>query len=425
MVTTARSQARRPLEETADRARAAGRELARMASGQKDAALFAVADALERRTDEIVRENALDVADAREAKTSDALVDRLILDDLRVAEMAAGVRAVAALPDPVGRVTDGRTLPNGLAVKKVQIPIGVIAVIYEGRPNVTSDAAALALKSGNAIILRGSSVAARSNRVVVDVMSGALAERGVPHGAVQLLGTDRAELERLVKMEDRIDVVIPRGGEGLKRFLGEHSRVPVIYAASGNCHVYVHADADLDMALDITVNAKVQRPGVCNAAETLLVHRDAAAEFLPRVAEALAERGVELRASADAKTLIGSAIEVLDATEEDFATEFLALTLAVGLVDSVAEAADHIARYGSGHSEAIVTRSLEAATQFERWVDSACVYVNASTRFTDGGEFGMGAEIGNSTQKLHVRGPIGLDALTTYKYVVHGSGQIR
>jgi glutamate-5-semialdehyde dehydrogenase len=425
MATTERSRANPPLEETAQRARAAGRELARMPSGQKDAALFAVADALERRTDEIVRENALDVADAREAKTSDALVDRLILDDLRVAEMAAGVRAVAALPDPVGRVTDGWTLPNGLAVKKVQIPIGVIAVIYEGRPNVTSDAGALALKSGNAIILRGSSIAARSNRVVVDVVAGALAERGVPQGAVQLLGTDRAELERLVKMDDHIDLVIPRGGEGLKRFLGEHSRVPVIYAASGNCHVYVHADADLDMALDITVNAKVQRPGVCNAAETLLVHRDAAAEFLPRVALALAERGVELRASADAKTLIGPAIQVRDATEEDFATEFLALTLAVGLVDSVAEAADHIAKYGSGHSEAIITRSLEAATQFERSVDSACVYINASTRFTDGGEFGMGAEIGNSTQKLHVRGPIGLDALTTYKYVVHGSGQIR
>ncbi|MDH3228109.1 MAG: glutamate-5-semialdehyde dehydrogenase, partial [Thermoleophilia bacterium] len=335
-----------------------------------------------------------------------------------------GVRDIAALPDPVGVIDTGWTLPNGLKVSKKRIPLGVIAVIYESRPNVTSDTAALALKSGNAIILRGSSMAARSNQIIVDVLLGALGDSEVPTDAVQLLGTDRADLERLIGMEGEIDVVIPRGGEGLKKFLGEHSRIPVIYAASGNCHVYVHEDADLEMAAGITMNAKTQRPGVCNAAETLLVHREVAAQFLPRIGRELSEAGVELRASDEAAKFMGD-LEVTPASEEDFATEYLDLILAVGVVDSVEEATDHISRYGSGHSEAIVTSSLAAAGRFEAGIDSACVYINASTRFTDGGEFGMGAEVANSTQKLHARGPVGLAELTTYQYLVIGDGHLR
>ena len=406
------------------RATQAGRRLAGMSSGHKDAALRLMADALERRSADIIAENAEDIADARASDTPSALLDRLLLDEGRIADMATGVRDIAGLPDPVGIVDTGWTLPNGLKVTKNRIPLGVISVIYEARPNVTSDAAALALKSGNAIVLRGSSIARRSNRAVVDVLLGALGESDLPPDALQILGTDRADLERLIQMDDHIDLVIPRGGEGLKKFLGEHSRVPVIYAASGNCHVYVHSDADLDMAESITINAKTHRPGVCNAAETLLVHRDVAAEFLPRVGAALVAAGVELRASDEAAGLLGDVPRV-PATEADFAVEFLDLILAVGVVDSVEEATDHIARYGSGHSEAIVTTTLDAASRFQRGIDSACVYVNASTRFTDGGEYGMGAEIGNSTQKLHARGPIGMAELTTYQYLVVGDGQVR
>jgi glutamate-5-semialdehyde dehydrogenase len=424
MATEARPQST-DLAQVAARARVAGRTLAGLSSSQKDAALHAIADALERRAAEIIAENALDVADAREADIGAALIDRLLLDEGRIADMATGVRAIAALPDPVGLTDTGWTLPNGLKVTKNRIPLGVISVIYESRPNVTSDAAALALKSGNAIILRGSSAAARSNRAIVDAIMGALADSDVPVEAVQLLGDDRADLERLIAMEGEIDLVIPRGGEGLKKFLGEHSRVPVIYAASGNCHVYVDEHADLDMALDITINAKTQRPGVCNAAETLLVHRAVAEQFLPRVGAALAEHGVQMRASADAAALMGQVEGVEPATDEDFAQEFLDLIIAVGVVDSVEQATEHIGRYGSGHSEAIVTGSLDAARRYARGIDSACVYVNASTRFTDGGEFGMGAEIGNSTQKLHARGPIGLAELTTYQYLVLGDGHLR
>lgn len=413
------------LDTIAAAARRGGRTLAGLSSAEKDAALAAIADALEAATDEILRQNGRDVADAEAADIGSALIDRLTLTAERVTDMAAGVRAVAALPDPVGLSDTGWTLPNGLRVSKNRIPLGVISVIYESRPNVTSDAAALAIKSGNAIVLRGSSAAARSNRVIVEVIGAALADTAVPGQAVQLLGNDRGDLERLIGMEGEIDLVIPRGGEGLKKFLGEHSRVPVIYAASGNCHVYVHEDADLDMALDIVVNAKTQRPGVCNAAETLLVHRAVAGRFLPTVGAALAERGVELRASDAAAAHLGGVSGVVSASESDFAEEFLDLVIAVDVLDSVEQATDHITRYGSGHSEAIVTGSLDAARSFERGIDSACVYVNASTRFTDGGEFGMGAEIGNSTQKLHARGPIGLAELTTYQYLILGEGQIR
>ena len=414
------------LVERLDAARAAGRVLARMSPGAKVQVLEAVAQALVARSEAIIAMNAEDLADARKSNAPAAMVDRLMLDQARIEGMAEAIRSVAALPDPVGTITGGWRVPNGLEIVETRVPLGVIGVIYEGRPNVTTDAAALALKSGNAIVLRGSRIAARSNEVLGEVVAGAIASAGVPPAAVTMLGTDRDEMLRLIQAEGKVDLVIPRGGEDLKAYLQQNARVPVIYAASGNCHVYVDADADLDDALAIAVNAKVQRPGVCNACETLLVHRDVAAEFLPRVADALLAEGVELRVSDEVRShLDGLADDVAEATDEDFATEFLDLILSVGIVGSVDEAVDHVNRFGSGHSEAIVTRSLDAARAFQQGVDSAVVYVNASTRFTDGGEFGMGAEIGISTQKLHARGPIGLADLTTVKYLVTGTGQTR
>ena len=414
------------LDERLDAARAAGRVLARMSPGAKVQVLEAVAQALVARSEAIIAMNAEDLADARKSNAPAAMVDRLMLDQARIEGMAEAIRSVAALPDPVGTITGGWRVPNGLEIVETRVPLGVIGVIYEGRPNVTTDAAALALKSGNAIVLRGSRIAARSNEVLGEVVASAIAGAGVPPAAVTMLGTDRDEMLRLIQAEGKVDLVIPRGGEDLKAYLQQNARVPVIYAASGNCHVYVDADADLDDALAIAVNAKVQRPGVCNACETLLVHRDVAAEFLPRVADALLAEGVELRVSDEVRShLDGLADDVAEATDEDFATEFLDLILSVGIVGSVDEAVDHVNRFGSGHSEAIVTRSLDAARAFQLGVDSAVVYVNASTRFTDGGEFGMGAEIGISTQKLHARGPIGLADLTTVKYLVTGTGQTR
>lgn len=417
---------RASLDERLHQARAAGRVLARMSPGEKSDALEAVARAVLGRSAEILAMNAEDIAAARQAGAPTATVDRLFLDEARLEAMADGIRAVAALPDPVGVVTGGWRVPNGLEIVETRVPLGVIGVIYEGRPNVTTDATALALKSGNAIVLRGSRVAERSNAVLGDVVASALAAQGLPDGAVTMLGTDRDEMLALIQAEGKVDLVIPRGGEELKAYLQQNARVPVIYAASGNCHVYVDSDADLDDALAIAVNAKVQRPGVCNACETLLVHRDVAAEFLPRVADALLAEGVELRVSHEARQLL-SALDgdVVDATDADFATEFLDLIISVGIVGSVDEAVEHVNRFGSGHSESIVTRSLGAARAFQQGVDSAVVYVNASTRFTDGGEFGMGAEIGISTQKLHARGPIGLADLTTVKYLVTGSGHTR
>jgi glutamate-5-semialdehyde dehydrogenase len=413
MATTASSVA-----ELCRAARAASRRLAALPTAEKDAALHRIADALEARTPEILEANARDLEAGREAGLSAALLDRLKLDAGRVAAIAAQVRDIAALPDPVGEVLDGFRLPNGLDVAKVRTPLGVVAVVYEARPNVTIDAAALCLKSGNAIVLRGSSSAAHSNAVLASI---AAAE--APEGAVQLVaGGGREELAELATQDEYVDLIIPRGGEGLKKALTEVATVPMIFAASGNCHVYVDADADLDAARDIIINAKTQRPGVCNAAETLLVHRDAAAAFLPGALRALRDAGVELRGDERVRALDA---DVLEATDEDFATEFLALVLAVGVVDSVEDAIDHVNRYGSGHSEAIVTRSYASARAFELGVDAACVYVNASTRFTDGGEFGFGAEIGNSTQKLHARGPIGLRELCSFKYVVRGDGHVR
>jgi glutamate-5-semialdehyde dehydrogenase len=404
-------------------AKRAARALARVDSATKNRALLALADALEARTTEILDANARDLEAGRESGLSSALMDRLALDERRVGAMAAGVREIVALPDPVGEVLDGFRLANGLDVRKVRVPLGVVAVVYEARPNVTIDAAALALKSGNAIVLRGSSSAAHSNAVLASVASEAVEAAGLPAGSLSLVaGGGREELAELATQEGVVDLIIPRGGEGLKAALSAVAKVPVIYAASGNCHVYVDASADLDRAREIIVNAKVQRPGVCNAAETLLVHADVASQFLPDALSALRERGVELRGDDRVRTIDAG---VSGASDEDWATEFLALILAVKVVDSVDEAIDHIGQYGSGHSEAIVTGSVDAARAFQLGVDAACVYVNASTRFTDGGQFGMGAEIGNSTQKLHARGPIGVRELCTFKYLVEGEGQVR
>jgi glutamate-5-semialdehyde dehydrogenase len=408
-------------------AKAAARVLAGTDSATKDRALLALADALEARTDEILEANARDLEAGRESGLSAALMDRLALDAGRVAAMAAGVRSIVALPDPVGEVIDGHRLANGLDVRKVRVPLGVVAVVYEARPNVTIDAAALCLKSGNAVLLRGSSSASHSNAVLAAVAREAVEAAGLAPGVLALVaGGGRDELAELAGQEGLVDLVIPRGGEGLKKALSAVAKVPVIYAASGNCHVYVDAGADLDMAQDIVVNAKVQRPGVCNAAETLLVHEAVAGEFLPRAVRALRSHGVELRAEARARAAAGAeGAALVEATEEDFAEEFLALIMAVKVVRTVDEAIEHVNAYGSGHSEAIVTADYAAARAFQTTVDAACVYVNASTRFTDGGEFGMGAEIGNSTQKLHARGPIGLRELCTFKYLVEGAGQVR
>ncbi|MDP1847733.1 MAG: glutamate-5-semialdehyde dehydrogenase [Solirubrobacteraceae bacterium] len=408
-------------------ARAAARTLAALDTDTKNAALAAIADALLARTDEIVEANQRDMQAGRAAGIGDALLDRLALDPARIAAIAAGTRAIAALPDPVGEVIEGRRLANGLDVRMLRVPFGVVAVVYEARPNVTIDAASLCLKSGNAVVLRGSSSAAHSNAVLAAIAAQAASSAGVPDGAIGLVaGGGRAELAELATQDGVVDLIFPRGGEGLKAALKSVATVPVIYAASGNCHVFVDASADLDAAEAIILNAKVQKPSVCNAAETLLVHSAAAPAFLPRALAALRGAGVQLRVDGRTRALAGDlAGSLQDATDDDWDTEFLALVLAVRIVDSVQEAIEHVNRHGSGHSEAIVTRDTVAARAFERGVDAACVYINASTRFTDGGEFGMGAEIGNSTQKLHARGPIGVRELCTFKYVVVGDGHVR
>jgi glutamate-5-semialdehyde dehydrogenase len=408
-------------------ARDAARALAGIDGATRTAALHALAAALEQRAGEILAANDRDMEAGADEGLSAPLLDRLKLDERRLAQIASDVRTIAGLPDPVGETLDGHRLANGLDVRRVRVPLGVVAVVYEARPNVTIDCAALCLKSGNAIVLRGSSMAASSNAALAQVAAWAVAEAGIPAAAISLVtGGDRDELRQLATQDGVVDLIIPRGGEVLKAALRQHATVPVMYAAAGNCHVYVDADADLDDAQAIIVNAKVQRPGVCNAAETLLVHAAAAADFLPRALSVLRESGVELRADARARAAAGPLGDsLIEATEEDWATEYQALILAVKVVDSTAEAIEHVNRFGSGHSEAIVTRSNDAARAFTTGVDTACVYVNASTRFTDGGVFGMGAEIGNSTQKLHARGPIGVRELTSYKFVIEGSGQVR
>ena len=422
MATTARA-----VPEICARARDAARLLATVDGGTRNAALEAIADAVEERTHAILEANERDMEAGREAELHSGLLDRLKLDEQRLAGIAGDVRAIAKLPDPVGETIDGHRLPNGLDVRRVRVPLGVVAVVYEARPNVTVDCSALCLKSGNAIVLRGSSMAGHSNAVLAQVVSDAATAAGIPEGAVSIVaGGDRDELRQLATQDGLIDLIIPRGGEGLKAALKEHATVPVMYAAAGNCHVFVDSTADLDDALRIAVNAKVQRPSVCNAVETLLVHADAAPAFLPRALSELREKGVELRVDGRTRSLAGELGDSLaEASVEDWSTEYHALILAVRVVDSVDEAIVHVNRYGSGHSEAIVTGSHAAAQAFTGGVDAACVYVNASTRFTDGGVFGMGAEIGNSTQKLHARGPIGARELTTYKFVIEGSGQVR
>lgn len=411
--------------EVCEAARRASRGLAAASTADKDVALEATARLLGERTAEILEANAADLADERAAGLTEALRDRLTLTEERVAGMAEGVRAIAALPDPIGEELEHKVLASGLELRKVRVPLGVVAVVYEARPNVTIDCAALTIKSGNAIVLRGSRYAERSNGALAALAREALAEAGLPEDAVLLLaGGGREDLAELGTQDGTVDLLIPRGGEGLKAALKDVATVPVMYAAAGNCHVYVHSDADLEMARRIAYNAKVQRPGVCNAAETLLVNAEVAAGFLPAVLAELRDAGVELVGDQRARELAGG-IAVGAATDEDWGTEYLDLKMVVGVVDSLDEAVDHINGHGTGHSEAIVTASQEASDRFAAGVDAAVVYTNASTRFTDGFEFGMGAEIGNSTQKLHARGPIGVRELTTYKYVVHGDGQVR
>ncbi len=410
-----------PLPELGRRAKAAARLLAPVLSSAKNEALVSAADRLADRSDEILSANAVDVARCLEAGASTTVVDRLRLSETRVALMADGLRSVATLPDPVGEVVEGFVRPNGLRVERVRVPLGVVGVIYENRPNVTADAAGLCLKSGNAVLLRGSAGALESNRVIASSLRQAISAAGLPADAVQLVeDTAHATAEEFVRLRGVIDCLIPRGGPALLSMIIEHATVPYVLDGDGNCHVYVDAAADLSMAERIVVNAKTQRPSVCNAAETLLVHQDVASEFLPRIGRAL--EGVVLAADERARPLLPGA---RPATVVDFATEFLALELAIGIVDDLDAAISHIARFGSGHSEAIVTSDLEAATRFVREVDAAAVLVNASTRFVDGAELGLGAEVGISTQKLHARGPMGLRELTCVKYVVYGEGHLR
>jgi glutamate-5-semialdehyde dehydrogenase len=404
------------------RGREAARHLRASSTETRDRALAILGVLIDERADAILAANAEDVAAAEGQGLSAALVDRLTLDAGRVAELGEAARAVAELPDPVGGTIDERTLSNGLRLAKVRVPIGRVLVVYEARPNVTVDVAALCIKSGNVALLRGSASAARTNAVLVGIVREALAAAGLPEDAVLPIACSHDELRAIVEQPDAADIVVPRGGEALKDFLLEHSRIPVLAAAGGNCHVYLDAAADPQMALDVVVNAKTQRPGVCNAAETLLVHADRL-DLLDPVLGALHERGVELRG--DERVRAGTTVPVAPASEDDWGTEYLDLVLAVRVVDDLDAAVAHIDRWSTGHSEAIITDDTEAAERFIDGVDSACVYVNASTRFTDGGEYGMGAEVGNSTARLHVRGPIGLEDLTTSKYIVRGTGHVR
>jgi glutamate-5-semialdehyde dehydrogenase len=409
--------------EVARRARGAAALLAPLTRATKDAALLAMADALEAKADGILAANAEDVAAGREAGLNEGLLDRLALDRTRITAMADGLRHVATLPDPVGEVVRGSSLPNGLELRQVRVPLGVVGIVYEARPNVTADAAGLCVKSGNAVLLRGSASAYRSNSVLVDVLAEAATEAGLPEHSISLVpGVDRDSVQTLITARGLVDVLIPRGGAGLIEAVVSGSTVPVIETGVGNCTVYVDRYADLDKAVAILVDAKTSRPSVCNAAETLLVHEAVAADFLPLAVKALQDKGVTLHADERAAAYDPSAVPV---TDEDWAAEYLSLDLAVGVVDSLEDAVAHIRRWGTGHTEAIVTRDVDEARRFVRSLDSAAVMVNASTRFTDGSEFGFGAEIGISTQKLHARGPMGLPELTSTTYVVTGDGHVR
>ncbi|MBW9206518.1 glutamate-5-semialdehyde dehydrogenase [Mumia sp. zg.B17] len=411
------------VHESARRARAAALDLRAVPRAGKDAALHAMADALVSHAAEIVEANARDITIAREAGVGDNIIDRLLLDTDRIAAMAEGIRDVAALADPVGEVVRGSTLANGLQLRQVRVPIGVIGMIYEGRPNVTADAAAICLKAGNAVLLRGSRSAEHSNAAIASVLRDAVASAGLPVDTVQAIDpSDRSSSTALLKARGLVDLVIPRGGAGLIEAVVRDAQVPVIETGTGNVHVYVDADADLDMALAIVVNAKTHRTSVCNAAESLLVHKAVADDFLPRVVAALHERDVTIHGDA---TFAAADADVVAVTDEDYATEYLSLDIAARVVDSFEDAVAHIRTFSSGHTEAIVTRSLATAQRFTAAVDAAAIMVNASTRFTDGGELGMGAEIGISTQKLHARGPMGLPEMTTTTFVVTGDGHVR
>ncbi len=418
------------LQSKGQAARAAARQLARLSTAVKNRALLNMAQALLERESEILSANGQDIEGGRQAGLSAALLDRLLLNRQRLEGMAADVRQVAGLPDPVGEVFDMRTLANGLQVGRKRVPLGVVAAIYESRPNVTVDIASLCLKSGNACILRGGKEAIRSNTILAAVVREAIAAAGAPADAVQFIeNTDRALVAQMLKMRDVIDLLVPRGGADLIRHVAENAAMPVVAGGIGVCHTYVDERADMDMAVDVVYNAKCRRPTICNALDTLLVHQGIAGAFLPAIGRRWAEASVEMRCDERSLRILRAAeipeLSLTPARPDDFGQEFLALVAAVRVVDSLDEALAHIERYGSGHSEAIVTSDYAAAMRFLDEVDAAAVYVNASTRFTDGYEFGMGAEIGISIQKLHARGPIGLEALTTQKYVILGDGQVR
>ncbi len=411
------------MDQIGSRAKAAGLELARATTEFKNRALLDAARRIDEAASELIEANKSDLAQAETEGISGALLDRLRLTEPRVAGMASGLRQVAALPDPVGVVTEGFTRPNGLRMTRIRVPLGVVAVIYEARPNVTADAAALCLKSGNAALLRGSSYALASNRAIGNVIRAAIADSGLPADAIQIVeDTSRAGAKALMQAKEWVDLLVPRGGPNLIAAIEADATVPYVIDGAGNCHVYVDAAANLEMAADIVVNSKTHRPGVCNAAEKLLVHRSVATDFLPKVSKLLLDAGVELRGDEASRKLVEG---MGPASEDDWPTEYLDLIMAVRVVDSLDEALDHIRRFGSGHTEAIVTDDLRTADRFVEETDSAVVNVNASTRFTDGEEFGFGAEIGISTQKLHVRGPMGLEALTSERWVVRGQGQVR
>lgn len=394
------------------------------AGSKKDEALSAIAKALRENADKIIKANDIDIENGKKAGLTKSLLDRLKLTEERINGMADGVSEVASLADPVGRVLDGRTLKNGLQIEKVTVPMGVIGIIFEARPNVTSDAAALCLKAGSAVILRGGKEAINSNKAITEIMRDAIEGAGLPRDCVSLVeDTTRQSATELMQLSEYLDVLIPRGGAGLIKSVVENAKVPVIETGVGNCHVYVDKSADVDMAKSIIFNAKTSRPSVCNAIETVLVHKDIAEKALPEIKAELDKMNVEIRGCERTREILGDS--VVPATENDYAIEFLDYILAVKVVDSLDDALAHIAKYSTGHSESIITSDYESANKFTACVDSAAVYVNASTRFTDGGEFGLGAEIGISTQKLHARGPMGLNELTSSKFIIRGNGQIR
>lgn len=411
------------LETMGANAKAASRFLM-TAGAKKDIALKAIADALRLNSEKIIKANDIDIENGNKAGLTASLLDRLRLTEERINGMADGVEQVAALPDPVGKIVDGKTLKNGLQIEKITVPMGVIGIIYEARPNVTSDATALCLKAGSAVILRGGKEAINSNKAVAEIMRNAIESVGFPRDCVALVeDTSRQSATELMQLSDYLDVLIPRGGAGLIKSVVSNAKVPVIETGVGNCHIYVDKSADIEMAKNIVFNGKTSRPSVCNAIETLLVHKDIAGEALPAIKSELDKKNVEIRGCDRTSKILGDC--VVPATEEDYSIEFLDYIIAVKVVDSLDEAIGHIAKYSTGHSECIITSELSSANKFTARVDSAAVYVNASTRFTDGGEFGLGAEIGISTQKLHARGPMGLNELTSSKYIIRGNGQIR